>query len=353
VLRPHEERLAKAQRYEHARPGLRTGGRAFNYAFYVPELRGSPPLAAVPGDERAHVEAVLRAGARPGPRRASVEEVSRQEIDRFWPVTSPEAQAGTVEVPAAPERLFAGESRTVDVLVRNEGSAAWPWGRDGVPEVRVGARWLDGAGRELTALEIHTALPAPLAPGEEQLVPAHVRAPDEPGRYRLVLDLVQQHVRRFDQPVVRDVVVAPQPRLAVVGDDEAVARVAAVLAELPELELLRLRRTPSTAPGGYPEAPDARAYLFDDAPTGHLAFAAVLLWRGLRLRVGPTPRRARELVAALRRCDALVVAGPDGPDQRRERWAVRVLERVARRLGLSVAETRDPAEIASLLRRRA
>jgi len=87
LLRSFEQRLEKARRYERLRPGMRIGGRALNFAFYVPELRGEPRLAALPPEERAHVEAVLAAGRPPVPARAEISRVSREEIDAPWRAT--------------------------------------------------------------------------------------------------------------------------------------------------------------------------------------------------------------------------------------------------------------------------
>ena len=350
ALRPFEERIAKARRYERARPGMRIAGRSFNYAFYVPELRGKPPVAPVPADERAHVDAVLRAGPQGGPPRAKVETVSRDEIDRFWPVTDPDRQAGRLELIDRPPELFAAEARTLDVRIHNTGEGVWPWGADGVPEVRIGSRWYDATGRELPELQIHTELGASLPPGSEEVLPVHVRAPATAGRYRVEVELIQQHVRWFGGTDGCDVVVRRARRIAIVGDDDTVADIAVLLETFPELEFVRLRRTPSRTPSGYPEAPDGRAYLFDDARPGRLAFGATLLWRSLRLRAGPTPAAARELVGTLRDCDLLVVAGLDGPQQRRERWALGVTERTARSLGVRVAVTANPDELLQLLR---
>jgi len=137
----------------------------------------------------------------------------------------------------------------------------------------------------------------------------------------------------------------PRRRIAVLGDDDAVARVAPVLEEIPELELVRLRRSPSIDPQGYAEAPDARSYLFDGAPAGRLGFAATALLRSWRLRMGASPA----FVDALGNCELLVVAGHDGPQERRERWAAKVVIRTARARGVSVAETDDPTEIVALL----
>ena len=350
ILRPFEGRLEKVRRYERARPGLRVAGRALNVAFYLPEARADAVLAPVPDDEREHIEAVLRAAPATGPPRATTETVSPAELDRLWPMSDPGAQDGRLELLERPATLVAGEERAVAVRVHDTGRAAWPWGPDGAPEVRVGSRWYDAAGRELRDCEVHSPFPAPLLPGDAEIVPVHVRSPGTPGAYRLELGLVQQHVRWFGEAVGLEIVVRPQRRVAVVGDDEAVAAVAGILEEIPELELVRLRRSPDSRPGGYPEAPDARAYLFDGAPAGRIGFFATVLWRSLRLRVGPTPSSAGGLVAALRGTELLAVAGLDGPDQRRERWSLRVVERLARSLGVPVARSGDPAELLRRLR---
>lgn len=348
ILRPTQHRLEKARRYERTRPGLRIGGRSLNFAFFLPELRPEPSLAAGPPEERAHVEAILEALSPAGEPLARLEEVARDQIDRLWPTTDPSLQSGVLELLETAPALSAGEERTLDVRVRNTGSATWPWGADGVPPVRVASRWYDGSGRELAELQIHTVLPAPLSPGAAELVPTHVRAPEAAGTYRIELELVHQHVRRFGEPTGLEVTVRPRRRVLVVGDDAAFAAVAEVLECVPELELVRLRRTPATLPEGHPEAPDGRAYLFDGAPDGRLVFAATLLWRGLRLRVGE-PARARSLTEALRGSELLVVAGLDGPDQRRERWAAGLVQGKARSLGVPVAVTRSPEEILSRL----
>jgi len=350
ILRPFEQRREKAWRYERTRPGLRVGGRALNFAFYLPELRADPRLAPVPDDDRERIESILAAGPPDGPPRATIEVVSRAEIDRLWPATGAEARAGAVELLEQPAVLYAGEQRTLDVRVSNEGPAPWPWGSHGVPRIRVRSHWFDGRGQEIDG-ELWTLLPAPLAPGGEQLVPVHVRAPESAGSYRVEIGLLEEHEGPFGRTAECDVTVRARRRLAVVGDDAAVNEVAGVLDTIPELELVRLRRSPVESGSGYAEAPDARSYLFDDAPVRAPGFAVTLLWRALRLRLGPTPRRAEPVVAALRASELLVIAGaPEGPPHRRERFAVQVLVRTAKSLGVPVATTRRPADILSLLR---
>ena len=243
------------------------------------------------------------------------------------------------------------EERKLEVRIQNTGTATWPWGDDARPEVRVGARWYDASGVELRDLEVHTPLAAPVAPGEDARLPVHVRVPAVQGRYRVSVDLIQEHVRWFGAGDGCEVEVQKQRRIVVTGDDEAVADVAAVLALLPELEIVRLRRTPSAGPGGYREVRDYRGYLFDGAPGGRLGLLGTLLWRRLRLRLGPTPSRAEETVAALRGAELLVLAAPDGPDELRERFARNTLARSARALGLGVAESCDPDALAELLGR--
>src|SRR5207248_11665653 len=72
ILRPFELRREKTRRYERTRPGLRVGGRALNFAFYLPEQRPDARLAPVPTDEREHIDAVLGAPPPAGPERATI-----------------------------------------------------------------------------------------------------------------------------------------------------------------------------------------------------------------------------------------------------------------------------------------
>lgn len=351
LLRTREQRLEKARRYERTRPGMRIGGRALNFAFYVPELRVEPRLGPVPADEQAHVDAILGAGPPAGRPRATIEHATREQIDALWPSADPAEQAGRLELLEQPTSLAAAEQRTLDVRVHNTGTAVWPWGADGVPAIRIGSRVYDGSGAEVPDAELWSVLPAPLEPGASQVVPVHVRAPESPGTYRVEIDLVHEHVGRLGAAVGCRLQVRPLCRLAVTGDAAAVAELAQVVERVPELELVVLRRAPRQSSVGYPEAPDLRPYLFDDAPHGWARFAATLLWRSLRLRVGPPPQRAEPFFTALRGCEALVVAGLDGPPQRRERWAVATAARAARSLGVPVVTSRSPTELLSLLGR--
>jgi hypothetical protein len=344
IVQPYERRLEKVRRYERERPGMRIAGRAYNVSVYLPETRADPPLAELPGEERAHVEAVLAAAEPSGPTVATVDHGSREEIDRLWSQSDTSPPEGRLELLQRPREIIASTRRTLDVRVHNQSGALWPWGDDCLPRIRVASQW---AGEEPT----WTLLPAPIEPGASDVVPVHVHAPDKPGRRRLELRLVEEHVGSFGEPAAIDVDVVPQRRVALLGAQGHVSTIARILEEIPEIEIVLLRRSPSLGPGGYAEAPDARSYLFDGTPSGRLGFAAAALWRSLRLRVGPTPARAAPFLAALRGCELLVLAGTDGPPQRRERWATRVASATASGHGIPVAETVDPAEILRLLRR--
>jgi hypothetical protein len=359
MLRSYEERLQKARRYEQMRPAMRIGSRSLNFAFYLPELRREPRLAAVPEDDRALIESVLSAGSPTRAGTAEIARVTRGEIDARWPTTDPTAQSGRLELLERPRELTAGEQRTVDVRVHNTGDAAWPWGWDAVPQVRMGSRWYSTNGAEVRSSQLRSALPATLEPGETTIVPVHVLAPDEPGEYRVEIDVIHEHVRWFGATVDFTAFVRPRRRIAVVGDDAQLGSVAQLLETIPELELVALRRSPTDLPDGFPEAADARQYLFDEAPRSRPAFMVTLAWRSLRLiteamafRLGRPPRLPRlggEFLCALASCELLIVAGLDAPDHRRERRRLNVTTRTAAILGVDVAHGSEPGELLPIL----
>jgi hypothetical protein len=71
--------------------------------------------------------------------------------------------------------------------IENAGSAAW------LDDVRASYHWLDGLGNPIVWDGVRTALPQPVAPGEQVTVELQVRAPIPPGGYRFALDLVAEH----------------------------------------------------------------------------------------------------------------------------------------------------------------
>ncbi|HXY84589.1 MAG TPA: hypothetical protein VEH52_03825 [Gaiellaceae bacterium] len=101
--------------------------------------------------------------------------------------------------------LQAGTSGRVEVALENAGTASWRG-------LSLSYHWLDERGNPIHWDGIRT--PVAAAPGETVDVHAEVRAPIPPGRYRLALDLVDEH--RFwlaelgNHSPIEDVDVAPR-----------------------------------------------------------------------------------------------------------------------------------------------
>ena len=247
LLRPHAERERKARDYERERPGLRAAGLAFNHAFYVPELSDAP-RARTPEDDRALVAAVLEAPASEAAAQPDLPQVTREEIDAFWPRGALDYTAD-LTLRTAPPRLDAGERAQVELELANRGSSALQ-----PLAVHVGSRW-DGA------VGAWTALPAAVGPGETALIVASVVAPLEPGEHTLQLELVHDGVRWFGAPVELTVEVVQRRRVGILVREATRTRA------LPLAELV-VRTVPALEPvlvgaadgGGYPTTagPEAR-----------------------------------------------------------------------------------------------
>jgi acetolactate synthase I/II/III large subunit len=95
-----------------------------------------------------------------------------------------------------PARWPAGTTRALALQVTNRGGAvmisAAPY------PVHASSRWVFAAdGAPVGARPDRTPLPGALGPHETVTLTCHVTAPDTPGRYRLVLTLVQEEIRWF------------------------------------------------------------------------------------------------------------------------------------------------------------
>ncbi|HEX8557450.1 MAG TPA: hypothetical protein VF668_05085 [Pyrinomonadaceae bacterium] len=101
-----------------------------------------------------------------------------------------------IEIPA---RVGAKSRVKVSVAVRNEGDALWPARERGLSPLQVAAanRWLDAAGRVVTADDGRGAIPRDLRPGDEAVITFDVNAPRRPGDYLLEIDMLQEGVTRF------------------------------------------------------------------------------------------------------------------------------------------------------------
>jgi SAM-dependent methyltransferase len=88
-------------------------------------------------------------------------------------------------------RLTPGEQATLRVRVRNLSEHVWPGG-------------IGGGMVAMTSGTDRAYLEEDLGPGEEVVLELAVTAPGEPGRHRLELDLLQEHVRRFSERYGRE-----------------------------------------------------------------------------------------------------------------------------------------------------
>jgi hypothetical protein len=87
--------------------------------------------------------------------------------------------------------LTTGGTSTIDVTVTNTGRLTWDSQAD--PPFYLSYHWLEAGVDRVVAFEgDRTEFPAPIGPGISASVPALIRAPREPGRYRLAWDIVQE-----------------------------------------------------------------------------------------------------------------------------------------------------------------
>jgi hypothetical protein len=176
------------------------------------------------------------------------------------------ARIGPHEVPAGPlavrwhrvvlPHVEAGAATEFSAELENAGAAPW---RD----LNLSYHWLDELGNPIFWDGIRT--PVDAAPGERLRVAARLRGPLPPGRYRLALDLVDEH--RFwlaelgNHSPTFDVDVAPR--------DASAAR--------------------AYVPNGVGVAADWEERVYVAHTEGYAAVAGSLQWEGGRLRRGTPP----------------------------------------------------------------
>ena len=94
-----------------------------------------------------------------------------------------------------PARVAAGETFEIRTRVRNTSDVAWPV--DPPTRVNLAYHWEDESRQEIVRSGRRTVLEAPVLPGTILDVAQTIVAPDEPGRYVLVLDPVYEGVSWF------------------------------------------------------------------------------------------------------------------------------------------------------------
>ena len=103
----------------------------------------------------------------------------------------------TWEAVAAPKSVIAGEVLHLLATIRNDGKT--PWSSDGAVPVNLAYHWLDSSGGTVLFEGQRTAFAEEVEPEMAIEVMMAVRAPDSPGRYRLILDLVREKVAWFSR----------------------------------------------------------------------------------------------------------------------------------------------------------
>jgi hypothetical protein len=197
VIQDAAARERKCAHYEEVRPGLTIDGRSVNEAYYLPERREGLRCASVPDEDAPAIDAFLEPVPPAGPERGSVERFGLDDVIRFSedrPLDEDDYRAG-LELIDDDLRAVCGEWRTFDVEVANLGTTHWPGGMEAHPQIRLGHRWIDAEGERVP--DGRTPIGSVLRPGERQIVPLRVLGPDEPGEYRIEIDLVHEHVRWF------------------------------------------------------------------------------------------------------------------------------------------------------------
>jgi SAM-dependent methyltransferase len=109
-----------------------------------------------------------------------------------------DAFLGQIEPAEGQLRLAPGAARMVPLQITNKSPHIWPAsGKDGWWMVTVGKRWLDEKGERLDIEGGRSHLTEDVPPGGSTLVVSEVRAPSEPGEYRVEFDLVQEGATWF------------------------------------------------------------------------------------------------------------------------------------------------------------
>ena len=298
TLRPREERERKAVAYERERPGLRAAGLAFNQAVYLPELRDAP-LAEVPPEDAALIDRVVspaRVSPRPAP---SLRHATRDEVDALWSRRAGD-DAAELKLARASRRAEVGGAVDVELVIRNRSRHTLA-----SPAVQIGSLWNGSPGS-------WAALPAPLAPGAEQLAHAVLPVPGRPGSYELAVDLVRPGTGWFGAAVRVPVEVVARRRVGIFVRDATRGRARELAQEIvrlaPALEPLVLGAADAE---GYAAVPGPEPELSEGLAAGERKLRSFLV---ARRRLRAIRRRGQPEL------DALVLVGLEASTLL-ERWS--------------------------------
>lgn len=115
------------------------------------------------------------------------------------PDIAPEDRSASFDLRGVPARLAPGEAASVTARFRRGGENVWPCAllADSPRPLHAACRWLREGGEESPPGGARVPLYQDVPPGGVAEVRLDIRAPEAPGRYRLVADLVQEQVAWF------------------------------------------------------------------------------------------------------------------------------------------------------------
>jgi hypothetical protein len=209
-------RREKVARYTGEKFGLMShDGLPLNEAYYLPEDQDDLQWKPLSTADRRRTESVMRflstdAGRFPGPLPvASARDVESWIVGRA--LSADEAQ-GAVEVLAAPDAVPARSPFSVELTLTNTGGAVWGLARGATNCLNLSYHWTSSSGEIGVFDGIRTPLASRVLPGETVGTTLAVLAPDSPGQWTLVIDMVQEGVRWFG--IDRTIPVAVQSAVA-------------------------------------------------------------------------------------------------------------------------------------------
>jgi hypothetical protein len=209
LVRGVDERQAKAADYEARASGVFCEDLPTNALFFPETFTGITTDRVDPGHlEAAAALAIAHDEDAPAPARPRRRVTPAEELLAYTSAAplGERAHSGRVRFPRPPRALPAGSPVQTVLDVENTSSLTWPGERGAGSPVRLAPQWDDGRPTP------RVLLPAPLAPGTVERLRLLLQAPDRPGRYRLTVGLVHEHVAWFGEPAILDVdVVPPNP----------------------------------------------------------------------------------------------------------------------------------------------
>ncbi len=126
------------------------------------------------------------------------QEISGQVWNRYvLKLPLPQEFAQEILAPGAPATLVPGETIRLPVILKNTSSFIWS-PTSGTP-THFAYRWQDRQGKIVVAEGLRSPLPMDVAPGDRVALNAMIKAPKQPGRYRLLLTMVQESVAWFSE----------------------------------------------------------------------------------------------------------------------------------------------------------